>query len=74
MPSWMVGRLGLRMQQLDGVQITSWEGALLGMDMGRPIITYGDLWHTCIKVHEMIKLLFRVVSGVSQKISLLDRA
>ena len=42
MPFGMVGQMNLRMCSVDGVLITSCEGAILGVDMGRPIVTSED--------------------------------
>ena len=47
-----------------GVVIIGEEGAVLGVTLGRPIITNGALLHSCAEVCELIKLLFGALSGV----------
>ena len=44
MPFGVVRGLGRGMGVLDGVVIIEGEGAVLGMNLGRPIVTNGDLW------------------------------
>jgi len=50
----------------DGVEIPQWEWAILRTDMGQPIVMNGEFWHRCVKMCNMIKLLFWVVSGAGR--------
>jgi len=42
------------------------EGAVLGVNFGRPIATNGALLHSCVEVRAAIELSFWVVSEVAQ--------
>jgi len=42
MPFWMVSGVGQRMGVLDGVEIIEGKGAVLGVNVGHPIVTNGD--------------------------------
>jgi len=65
MPSGVVSWVGQGTDVLDGGRSVK-GGALLGMNVGYPIVTNGDfVTYTCVKVHEAIELLFQVVSAVS---------
>jgi len=46
--------------------------AVLGVNLGRPIVTNGDLLCSYVEVGEPIELSFGVVSGVSPGIGVLD--
>jgi len=39
-------------------------GVILWVCVGHPIVNSRDLWHSCAKVREPIRLPFGVVSGV----------
>jgi len=39
MPVWLVAHVGPRMSSVDGVVIGPCKGALMGMDIGWPIVT-----------------------------------
>jgi len=41
MPFGVVGRLGPRMRQVVGLAVAPWQGAILGVDVGHPIVTNG---------------------------------
>jgi len=43
-----------------------------GVNLGRPIVTNGDLVHSCAEMHEPIELSFGVVSGIGSGIHVLD--
>jgi len=51
-----------------GVVIVEGKVAVLGVYLGRPIVTMGHLLRSCVKVHEPIELSFGVVSGVGSGI------
>ena len=42
MPFGVVSGVGLGMDALDGVVIVEGEGAVLGVNLGRPVVTIGD--------------------------------
>jgi len=42
MPFWMVSGVGREMGVLDGVMIVERKGAVLGVNLGRPIVTNED--------------------------------
>jgi len=42
MPFGVVGLLGTRIIQVDGMEITPREGAILGVNVEHPIVTNGD--------------------------------
>jgi len=46
--------------------------AVLGMNLGRPIVTNGTLLHSCVKVPERIEMQIGVVSEVSGGMDVLD--
>jgi len=46
---WVLGRLGPRMRQVDGVVIAPRDAANLGVDMERPIVTSGVAVQKCVK-------------------------
>jgi len=71
MPFGVMGRLGPRMSQLDGVAIVRWEGAILGVDVGHPIVTNGDLLLSCVNVCEVIAAV-GVVGRVGPVTGVLD--
>jgi len=48
------------------------EEAVLGVNLGRPIVTNGSLLRSCVKVHEPIELSFVVVIWVRLGIHVLD--
>jgi len=55
------------------VAIVEGEGAVLGVNFGRHIVTnIGTLLHSCAEVPEPIQLSFGVVSGVGPDIHVLD--
>ena len=54
------------------MEIAPREGIILGMDMGRPIVTNKELVAYCVKVREMIELPFEVLSEVRRGIDVLD--
>jgi len=56
---------------LDGTKIDQGEGQFR-LNVGRFIVINRTLLHTCVKVREAIKLLFRVVSGVGRGMGVLD--
>jgi len=50
-----------------------WIGRVsFGVNVRHPFVTNGDLLHSCAKLHELIELSFRVVSGVSSGMGVLD--
>jgi len=49
MPFGVVHHLCLEMRQVDGVMIATWEGAILGVDMGH------NQWGLCCIVEALIK-------------------
>jgi len=53
------------------VLISPRERAILGVDMGWPIIPMGN-WHCCVRTCEAMKLLFGEVSGFGPKNGVLD--
>jgi len=53
------------------VELTPRQGAVLGVNVGRLIVTNGD-FVSCVKVCTAIELLFRLVSGVGPGIGVLD--
>jgi len=55
-----------------GVETTKGYGAILGVNVGRPIVSNGTFWHSCAKVREPIELSLWVASGVGPDISVLD--
>ena len=55
-----------------GLAVASWEGAILGVDVGHPIVTNGDLLHSYVKVHEAIELLSVTVGWVGPGIGVVD--
>jgi len=42
----VVTGVGRVMGVLDGVEIVKWEGAVLGVNVGHPIVTSGAVWHS----------------------------
>ena len=64
MPFKVVSGVGRGIGVLDGVVIIRAEGAVLGVNVGRPIVTSGPLLHSCVEMREPIELLFGVVSWV----------
>jgi len=72
MPFGVISRLGPRMGQVVGVGDCPREGAILGVDMGRPLVTVRTLWRNCAKVREAIEMPFGMLSGVSLGICALD--
>ena len=46
--------------------IVKGEGAVLGVNLGHPIITNGELFRSCAEVCAVIELSFGVVSRVTQ--------
>jgi len=62
----------LRMGVLDGVVIVEGKGAVLGVNVGRPIVAMGTSLHSCAEVRELIKLFFGMVSRVGLGIRVLD--
>jgi len=55
-----------------GVVIVEGEGAVLGVNLGRPIVTNRALLRSCAEVHAAIELSFGVVSGDTPGIHVLD--
>ena len=55
-----------------GVVIIEGEGAVLRVNVGRPIVTNGDLLRHCVEVRTAIELSFGMVSGVGSGIHVLD--
>jgi len=55
-----------------GVVIIEGEGAVLGVNLGRPIVTKGAFLRSCVEVRTAIKLAFGVVSGMGPGIDVLD--
>ena len=56
-----------------GLAIAAREGVILGVDVGRPIVTNEDfVWRSCAKVPEAMGLSFGVLSGVGPGIGVLD--
>ena len=47
-----------------GVVIVETEGAVWGANLGHLIVINGSLLCNCAEVHELIELLFGMVSGV----------
>jgi len=74
MPFKVVSGVGRGIGVLDGVVIIRAEGAVLGVNVGRPIVTSGPLLHSCVEVHEPIELSFGMVSGVGPGIDRGPRA
>jgi len=72
MPFGVVRGVGRGMGVLDGVIIVEWEGAILEVNVGRPIVTNGTLLRRCVEVRRAIELSFGVVSGVVLGIHVLD--
>jgi len=46
-----------------GVVIVEGRRAVLGVNLGRPIVTMEPLLRSCVEVHIVIELAFGVVSG-----------
>jgi len=42
----VVSRVGRGRGVLHGVVIVEWEGTVLGVNVGHPIVTMGTLWHS----------------------------
>ena len=49
MPFGVVSGVGQRLGVLDGVVIVEGEGAVLGMNLGHPIVTNGTFFHSCAR-------------------------
>jgi len=43
MPFWVVSGVSIGISVLDGVMIAEGEGAVLGVNLGRPIVANGDI-------------------------------
>jgi len=71
-PFGVVNVVGRGMGVLDGVVIVEGEGTVLWINLGRLIVTNGDLLHSCAEVHEPIELSFWEVSGVGLVIRVLN--
>ena len=71
---WVVSGVGRGMGVLDGASDHRREGAVLGMNLGHPIVTSGILLHSCVEAREPIELSFRVLSGVTEGMGVLDGA
>jgi len=54
------------------VVVVEGEGTVLGVNLGRPIVTTGALLRSCAEMHIAIELSFGVVSGVGPGIDVLD--
>ena len=54
------------------VVIIKGKGAVLWLNLGRPIVTKGPLLHSCVEVFELIELSFGVVNWVGPGIDVLD--
>jgi len=72
MPFGVVSGVGLGMGVLNFGGDRRRGRAVLGVNLGRPIVTMGTLLHRCVEVRTVIKLLFGVVSGVGPVIHVLD--
>ena len=61
-PQGMVGEcqsgVGRGICVLDGVVIVKAEGAVVAVNLGCPIVTMGNLLHSCVEVRETIELSF----------------
>jgi len=54
------------------VVIAKGDGKVLGVNLGRPIVTNGNLLRSCVEVRAAIELSFGAVSGVGPGIYVLD--
>jgi len=75
MPFGVVSGVGQGMGVLDGGCYRWREGAVLRVNLGRPIVAngpMGTLLRSCAELCEPIELLFGMVSGVTQGIHVLD--
>jgi len=72
MPFGVVNGVSRGMGVLHGVVIVEGKEAVLGVNLGHPIVTSGTLLHSCVEVREPIELSFGVMSGVSLCIRVLD--
>jgi len=63
MPFGVASRVGRGMGVLDRVEIVKGEGAVLGVNEVHPVVTKGNLLHSCAKVHQSMEVLFGVVMG-----------
>jgi len=72
MPFGMVSGVSRGMYGLDGVVIVEGERAVFAVYLGRPIVTNGDLLHSCAEVRAAIELSFGLVSGITPGIHVLD--
>jgi len=65
MPFGMVSAVDRGMGVLDGDVYRRKKGAVLGVNLGRPVVIIGPLLRSCAEVREPIELSFGVVSGVN---------
>jgi len=68
----VMDRMASRRAMQGWVMFLQLEVAILGINMGHPIVTNGTLWHSCVETCEVSELPFGVVSMVSPRNGVLD--